>query len=177
MTNIEIRISGSGGQGIITAGIILAEAAIICGKNALQSQSYGPEARGGASRAEVIISDSEIDYPKVTAPNIFIALTQQAYEGYKSDLVEDAVILVDSSISATANHQQKLYQLPILETAQSKLRPVVANIIALSALVRLTSCVSPEALEQAVLARVPRGTEEMNKNALLAGADLVDSLS
>ncbi len=95
----DIRFSGSGGQGIITAGILLAQAAAIKGgKNAVQSQSYGPEARGGASKAEVIISDDEINYPKIVNPDIVISLTQEAYNKYAVDLKDDAVVIVDASM-------------------------------------------------------------------------------
>ena len=174
MTSLEIRLSGSGGQGIITAGIILAEAALLDSKNALQSQSYGPEARGGASKAEVIISDDDIDYPKVTAPQILLALTSQAYDSYKAGVVADGIVLVDSSISAVATGEQKLYSLPILATAHEQFRPVVANIIALGAMAKLTGCVTLESLERAVLARVPKGTEEMNRKALTAGVELAE---
>jgi len=176
MVYTEIRLSGSGGQGIITAGIILAEAALLDGNNALQSQSYGPEARGGASKAEVIISHEEIDYPKVRAPHIFLALTPEAYTSYKGTMTPDGVILVDSAIAATPEQKQKLFSLPILETAQTQLRPVVANIVALGAMAKLTGCVSLAALEQAVLARVPRGTEDLNKRALAAGVALAEGM-
>ena len=95
----DIRFSGSGGQGIITAGILLAQAAAIKGgKNAVQSQSYGPEARGGASKAEVIISDDEINYPKIVSPDIVISLTQEAYNKYAVDLKDDAVVIVDTTM-------------------------------------------------------------------------------
>ena len=95
---IEIRLSGSGGQGLILAGIILAEAAIIDGKNAVQTQSYGPEARGGASRSEVIISNGSIDYPKVSKSDILLALTEEAVIKYKGSLKEDGLLILDSSI-------------------------------------------------------------------------------
>lgn len=176
MSNLEIRLSGSGGQGIITAGIILAEAALLDSKNALQSQSYGPEARGGASKAEVIISSDEIDYPKVVAPNIFVALTQQAYDAYKAGVTPDGIVLVDAEISAAQNAQQKLYSIPVLEIAHKELRPVVANIVTLGALARLSGCVSLLSLEQAVLARVPKGTEDLNKRALAAGVAAAEAI-
>ena len=176
MNNLEIRLSGSGGQGIITAGIILAEAALLDDKNALQSQSYGPEARGGASKAEVIISETEIDYPKVIAPNIFVALTQQAFNAYGSGVTEEGIILIDAGIEAKAKPQQKLYTIPVTEIAQKDLRPVVANIVTLGALALLTGCVTLASLEQAVLSRVPKGTEDLNKRALAAGVAAAEAL-
>ncbi len=165
----EIRLSGSGGQGIITAGIILAEAALLDGLNALQSQSYGPEARGGASKAEVIISEKEINYPKVTQPNILVALTQQAYDLYKTGLTSDSIVMLDAGIVVDSDAAYRVYQVAVTEIARTQLRPVVANIITLGALVTLTQCVSYAALEEAVLDRVPKGTEELNKKALAAG--------
>jgi len=172
----EIRLSGSGGQGIITAGIILAEAALLDGLNALQSQSYGPEARGGASKAEVIISEREINYPKVTQPNILVALTQQAYDLYKANLAQDAVVILDAGIVVDTDAAYQVYQVPVTEIARTQLRPVVANIITLGALMTLTKCVSKVALEEAILDRVPKGTEELNKKALAAGIAAAEQL-
>ena len=170
MEKMQIRLSGSGGQGIITAGIILAEAALLDGNNALQSQSYGPEARGGSSKAEVIISSEDIEFPKVTTPNILLSLTQPSYDLYRGSVASDATVIVDSSINALSDANQKLYSLPILATANDELkRPVVANIIALGVIAEITGCISATALEQAVLSRVPKGTEELNKKALAAG--------
>ncbi|HOP80709.1 MAG TPA: 2-oxoacid:acceptor oxidoreductase family protein, partial [Armatimonadota bacterium] len=99
MTNdrYEIRLSGSGGQGLILAGIILAEAAAIYeGKEAVQTQSYGPESRGGASKSEVVISGSEIDYPKVTSPDLLLAMTQESCTKYLGDLKEGGIAILDS---------------------------------------------------------------------------------
>ena len=172
----EIRLSGSGGQGIITAGIILAEAALLDGLNALQSQSYGPEARGGASKAEVIISEKEINYPKVTQPNILVALTQEAYDIYKTGLMDDSVVILDAGIVVDTDAAYQVYQVPVTEIARTQLRPVVANIITLGALVTLTKCVSYASLQEAVLDRVPKGTEELNKKALAAGVLAVGQL-
>lgn|SRR5450756_1489531 len=172
----EIRLSGSGGQGIITAGIILAEAALLDGLNALQSQSYGPEARGGASKAEVIISEKEINYPKVTQPNILVALTQEAYDIYKTGLMDDSVVILDAGIVVETDAAYRVYQVPVTEIARTQLRPVVANIITLGALVTLTKCVSYASLQEAVLDRVPKGTEELNKKALAAGVLAVEQL-
>lgn len=169
MDKHEIRLSGSGGQGLILAGIILAEAAIIDGKNAVQTQSYGPEARGGASKAEVIISTEKIDFPKVRNCDIFLSLTQKSFDQYGKGIKEDGIIIVDNIVnSQSANN--KIYSVPIIDTAVNVIgKPMVVNIVALGVLVALTQVVTKEALEQAVLDRVPKGTEELNKKALEMG--------
>lgn len=174
--HMEIRLSGSGGQGLILAGIILAEAAILDGKNAVQSQSYGPEARGGASRAEVIISDVDIDYPKVSEPDLLLALTEEAYKKYNHDLRPDGMLIMDSSIEKPEGSYKTLH-VPILEVAQKKVgKAIVANIVALGTLTVATDVVSRESMEKAVLARVPKGTEDLNKKALHEGFELGKSL-
>jgi 2-oxoglutarate ferredoxin oxidoreductase subunit gamma len=94
----EIRLAGSGGQGVILAGIMLAEAATLEGKYAAQSQTYGPEARGGSSRSEVVLSDNEIDYPWSMQTDILVALTQQGYDQNTADLSEEGLIIVDSDL-------------------------------------------------------------------------------
>jgi len=94
---VEFRLSGSGGQGLLLAGIVLAEAAIQDGKNAVQTQSYGPEARGGSSKAEVVISDGDIDYPKATAPDFLLALTTDAYRSYGLSM-KKGIIITDSTV-------------------------------------------------------------------------------
>lgn len=175
----EVRFSGSGGQGIILAGVILAEAAAIYDdKNAVQSQSYGPEARGGASKSEVIISDQEIVYPKATNIDILLTLTQVACDKYSSDIKEKGVLIVDShEVQTIPKGNFTVYSLPIFELAQEKIgKLIVANIIALGVVVGLTDVVSRKAIEEAVLARVPRGTEELNVKALQVGFDEAERL-
>lgn len=172
----EVRLSGTGGQGIILAGIILAEAAIGDGKNAIQSQSYGPEARGGASKCEVLISDGEIFYPKVTNPDIYLALSQEACDKYGAGVKENGTVIIDSSITYNPGDKKgiKVISVPILSTAEEKLgKSMVANIVALGAIVGSTGIVSKEALKKAVLSRVPKGTEELNKKALEEGYSLI----
>ena len=169
---VEVRFSGSGGQGIILAGVILAEAAAIYdNKNAVQSQSYGPEARGGASKSEVIISDGEIDYPKATNIDILMALTQVACDKYVPDIKENGVLILDShEVQKVPKGKFTVYSLPIFDLAREKIgKQIVANIIALGVLVGLSGVVSREAIEEAVLARVPRGTEDLNLKALQLG--------
>lgn len=170
MSQMEIRLGGSGGQGLILAGIILAEAAILDGKNAVQSQSYGPEARGGASKAEVIISDKGIDFPKVNEADVLLVLTQEAYDKYSAGLNKDGTLIADSQVNVEASAFGDVYHLPMTDTAAKKLgRTMVANIIALGVIQSATDVVSRESLEQAVLGRVPKGTEELNQKALAEG--------
>lgn len=175
MSRYEIRLSGSGGQGMITAGIILANAAAIYdGKNAVQSQSYGPEARGGASKAEVIISDAEINYPKITSPDFLVALTQEAYDKYSGDIKPNGIVMVDSAFVKNAGGGNfKLFSLPIAGTVQERLgRLLGANIASLAAANALGSFVPNEALLKSVLSMVPKGTEDLNKKAYDIGLEL-----
>jgi 2-oxoglutarate ferredoxin oxidoreductase subunit gamma len=166
----EIRLGGSGGQGIILMGIILAEAiGIYDGKFVAQTQSYGPEARGGSSKSEVIVSDEEIDYPKAMKPDLLLAMNQKSCDEFYPDLKSDGLLIVDSTF-VTQLPTPKAYQVPFTRIAREKFkREVVANIIALGALTQLTPMVSPKAVESAVLARVPKGTEKLNRDALKAG--------
>lgn len=172
---MELRLSGSGGQGLILIGIILAEAAILDNKLAIQSQSYGPEARGGASKAEVIISDKAIHYPKVTEPDVVLAMTQESVNKYHSDLKPEGTLIVDTTfVKEIPAGISNVIELPITKLAQEQLgKTLFANIIALGAIVALTKAVSMEALTTAVLHRVPKGTEEANKKALEIGISLV----
>lgn len=171
---IEIRLSGFGGQGLITAGIILADAAVKEGKQAVQTQSYGPEARGGASKAEVIISDNIIDYPKVKEPDVLLAMSQEACNKYLPSLREHGILIIDSYyVKNVPPANVRVYALPITELAREKLgKVIVANIVALGTTVELTGVVGRQVLEEAVLSRVPRGTEELNRQALALGFEL-----
>jgi len=170
----EVRLSGSGGQGLILAGIILADAGIKSGKNAIQSQSYGPEARGGASKAEVIISDGEINYPKVEQCDLLLSLTQKSYDEYIDSLKKDGILVVDEKIEIDETLEAKIYRLPILTTAYDKLKkPMVANIVSLGAICKLFNIIDEESLEKAILNRIPPGTEEVNKKAFQEGLKLV----
>jgi 2-oxoglutarate ferredoxin oxidoreductase subunit gamma len=166
----EACLAGSGGQGIISAGIILAEAAVLAGLNAVQTQSYGPESRGGASRAEVVLSDGEIDYAKTTRLDVLLALTNDACAKYAAKTKADGVLIVDDQVEPVPAGPYRVVRAPITRIAAEELgRPIVANIVALGLLAALTEVVSMDVLEQAVLARVPRGTEELNRTALRRG--------
>ena len=173
MSRVEFRLSGSGGQGLILAGIILAEAAILDGKNAVQTQSYGPEARGGASRAEVVISDTEIDYPKVSNADYFLSLTAESYKQYSKDITKGKIIL-DQSITVDQPNDN-VFSVPMIKTANEEVgNGIVANIVALGTLVGISKIVTKESLEKAVLNRVPKGTEALNQKALQKGFELAE---
>jgi 2-oxoglutarate ferredoxin oxidoreductase subunit gamma len=168
-SRFEIRLAGSGGQGLVLAGVILAEAAgIYDGKFVCQTQSYGPEARGGASKAEVVISDAEIDYPKAIRPDVILALNQKSLDAYLGDLKAEGVLLVDADLVQEVPETGAL-SIPFTRLAREAGRELVANIVALGALAAITGAVSPEALKAAVLARVPAGSRELNERALEAG--------
>lgn len=165
----EIRLAGTGGQGMILAGIILADAAIRDGKNAVQTQNYGPEARGGASRSEVIISTDEIDYPEVLQADMLLCMSQEACDSYWQDIKRNGLLIVDSS---------QVRRLPRTDVIRAEFTPwaveetgreITANILALSFLVGLTRLVSRKALEEAILARTPKGTLELNLKAVARG--------
>ena len=168
----EIRFSGAGGQGLITAGIILAEAAaIIEGKSALQSQSYGPEARGGASKSEVIISDGPIDYPKATVVDACLAMTQESADKYAVGIKDGGLLLLDDDfVKQDPEGNFTVHRLPIMRMAKEDIgREIVANVIALGAVIGLTNVVSKEAGEEAVMRKVPPAFKELNQKAYNLG--------
>jgi len=171
----QIVLSGTGGQGLILAGIILAEAAILEGKEAIQTQSYGPEARGGASKSDVIISDEAIDYPKVLAVDTLLAMSQEAFTKYSGSLGKKGKLVVDSTLVRDIGDMEgpNLISAPITRAAKEQLgRDMFANIIALGVIVGVTGIVKRESLFAAVLARVPKGTEDKNRQAIELGFQL-----
>jgi len=170
----EIVFSGYGGQGLVLAGIILAEAAVVYeGKNATHNQSYGPEARGGASKSEVIISDQEINYPEIEHPDIFLAMTQDAASKVGKLVKESGIAIIDPEFVrelAPLAHVKTLYAIPLTQIAREETgRTITANIVALGVLTVLTGIVDREAIEEAVRGRVPPQMREMNEKALRAG--------
>lgn len=173
----EVRMAGEGGQGMILAGIILAEAAAIYdGKNAVQTQSYGPEARGGASKSEVVIAPGEIDHPEVLAADVVVALSQEAFKKFASSGKPDGLLIVDEEKVNSSSAPQAI-RIPITKMAfETTGRIITANTVALGVLVGLTGVVSRQAIEKAVTARAPRGTEEMNHKALQAGFEAAEKV-
>ncbi len=171
----EIRLAGVGGQGLQLAGLILAEAAAIYdNKNAVQSQSYGAEARGGPSMADVIVGDGDIDFPKVTAPDLLLVLSQDAADRHVPQVRKEGLIIADSANVERIATDKRVLRLPITDVAKEATGRPVASIVALGVIAVVTGIVSRNAIRQAVLARAPKGTEEMNVKALEAGFALAE---
>ncbi len=169
----EISLSGSGGQGLVFAGTILAEAiGIHDGKNVTQTQSYGPEARGGASRSDIVVSSGVIYYPKTLKLDLLLTLTQEACDTYYLKLKEDGILVIDSGlVDQPPAREYKAF--PFTRVAKEELGTAIfANIIALGTLAALTKVVSKNALIEAVKNRAPKGTLESNLKALELGFDL-----
>ncbi|HLN61240.1 MAG TPA: 2-oxoacid:acceptor oxidoreductase family protein [Symbiobacteriaceae bacterium] len=167
----EIMLTGSGGQGMILAGIILAKAGIRDGLQVTQTQSYGPEARGGASRAEVILDTEAIDFPKVTQADVILAMTQEAVDKFSGKLRPGGTLIVDPSFVHTVpDVNGSVHRVEITRLAKEVTgRTVSANIVALGAINRACGLVSTEALSAAVAESVPKGSEAANQRALEAG--------
>ena len=175
METQRIVFSGSGGQGVITAAIILGQAAAIYEElNAVQTQSYGPEARGGATRADVVISEKPIHYPKVINPHVLVCLTQEAYNKYSSIVRPGGLLLTDSHFVKTIKKTDgRQVELPMYETVMQQIaKPVVFNICMLGAFIGLTPIVKPESIMSALANVVPSGALEMNKKALDLGMQM-----
>ena len=174
---VELRLSGRGGQGIILTGIILAEAALLDGLNVVQSQVYGPESRGGASKAEVIISRETISYPKVTEPDILLVMSQEAAARYAATVKDDGLLVVDSTyVRETCPVKARVVRAPISEMARDQLgREVVASAVAAGLIAGLSGVVSTENAREAVRLRVPPGTEGLNLKAVEAGLGLAET--
>jgi len=166
----EIRLSGYGGQGLVLMSIILAEAAgIYDGKFVCQTQSYGPQAWGGSSKAEVIISDEDIDYPKAMNLDLLLAMNQKSCDEYFRDLKQGGTLIVDSTFVQQVP-TPRAFSIPFTRIAREELnRELAANIVALGALTQLTAVVSQKSIEAALLTRVPKGTQKLNMDALKAG--------
>ncbi|MBW1751289.1 MAG: 2-oxoacid:acceptor oxidoreductase family protein [Deltaproteobacteria bacterium] len=168
----EIRFSGSGGQGLITAAVVFAEAVgVYDGKYVCQTQSYGPEARGGKSKAEVVISSMPIDYPKALELDLLLAMNQAACDAYFYDLKPNGLLVVDGGL-VEQHPTSRIIAIPFTRIAKEEIgRELVANMVALGAIGLLSGRIDLGNLERALLARVPKGTEEMNSKALQCGIE------
>lgn len=175
MRRTRLVFSGSGGQGVITAAIILAEAAVIHeGKNATQSQSYGAAARGGATRSDVIISERDIDFPVVTQPNILVCLTQEAYTSFGPEIRPAGTLITDSRfVETTKKVDARQIELPMYERVMEEVgKPIVFNICVLGALIGISDLVKAESVMKVISQRVPKDFIEMNNTALHIGLEL-----
>ncbi len=178
MERNRFLLSGSGGQGVITMGILLAEtAALQSGLNAIQSQSYGPEARGGATRCDVLISDKEIYYPKVQTAEVLVCLTQEALNRYLQYMVPGGLLLTDKHlVSVPKRVDAEHYALPMHDAVMSEIgKPQVFNICVLGALIGLTKVVKTQALEKTLAERFASAFHVNNKKALKMGLDLASA--
>ena len=173
----EIRFCGSGGQGIIMAAIVLAEAAgIYDGKHVCQTQSYGPEARGGTCKADVVISSMEIDYPKASSPSLLLAMNQTSCDTYFLDLKPAGLLVVDNTLVREVP-TGRVAAIPFTQIARQIIgREMASNMVALGAFGYLCKAVSMEGLELALMDRVPEGTKELNLKALRAGIEAAKEL-
>jgi len=171
----ELRIAGFGGQGVISAGRITGQAAVLYdGKQAAFTQSYGPEARGGACAAEVVISDAPVAYPLLTTPDVAILMSQEAYEKYAREVKPGGILIVDPDLVHYEDRADvRLLLVPATRIAESLGRKIVANVVMLGALAAAWPAVSKDALLKAVLAAVPPHTRELNQRAFEAGYNYV----
>lgn len=176
MTNVshllQIRLSGFGGQGVVMMGYILGKAATIYeGKNATMSQSYGPESRGGASACDVVISPTEIDYPKITKPDVIAAMSQDAYLTYCLNRPDDCVLIIEEELVELTDQDRtkQVFAIPATRLAEELGKKIVANMVLLGFFAATTALVGAEALKQAIATTVPKGTEALNLKAFEVG--------
>ena len=172
----EIRLCGYGGQGIILAGYIIGQAASVHeGKNAVFIQDYGPEARGGSCRADVVVSEGPVLYPYINAPSILVAMSQAAYDKYYPMKREDTVVIIDHDLVTPEKDSEPLH-MPARQIAQELGRLAVANVAMLGFITSATGIVSTEAMKESVLSSVPKGTEELNMNAFEKGYEYAEKV-
>ena len=168
----EIRFAGFGGQGIIKSGIIVAAAASIhAGKNSVQTQSYGPESRGGACKSEVVISEQEIDFPKLVQPDVLVVMSQAAYNDYADDIKPGGIVIIDPDMIPTQKDlgKAKIFKVPATKMADQLGRRIVANIVMIGAFVAITKLLDENAVKESIKENIPKGTEELNLAAFEKG--------
>ncbi len=175
----EVRLAGFGGQGIVLAGHILGKAgALFEKKNAVFTQSYGPEARGGSCSADVVISKESIHYPKVEQPNVLVIMSQGALETYGNSIHSDGVLILDKDLVKMDREPKvkTIYRVPCTRIAERMGKKIVANIVMLGALAALGGVVSYDSMREAVLSSIPPGTEDLNITAFDKGFEYGQSL-
>lgn len=168
----EIRICGFGGQGVILAGFIIGKAAsVFMDYNAVQSQSYGPEARGGAARSEIIISDEKIGYPRPLGVDCFVAMSQESFDTYRVDVTDDTVIIVDPELVKKHNIGKPLYKINAQKIAEELGNKIVTNIVMVGAFTSIFGLLKSEAVKESVIDSVPKRFTELNIRAFERGLE------
>ncbi len=166
----EIRICGFGGQGVILAGFIIGKAAsVFMDYNAVQSQSYGPEARGGAARSEVIVSDETIGYPRPTSVDLFVAMSQESFDTYRDDIRDDTVIILDPELVKKHDIKRPLYRIHAQKIAEELGNKIVTNIVMVGAATAVFKLLDKDAVQQSVLDSVPSRFKDLNEKAFEKG--------
>ncbi len=176
-SRFEIVISGSGGQGIILAGRLLAETAAVYGdRYAAMTPCYGPEVRGGGSTAELIIDSNPIDYPRITRPNVLIALSQPAMDGYGPAMGPDGLVIVNETlVKEVPGHFGSIFSAPFTAMAVKRMKtPVVANMMALGVLSAISMLISDQHLKLTIEKNVPKRVLKKDLMAVDAGVRMVE---
>jgi 2-oxoglutarate ferredoxin oxidoreductase subunit gamma len=176
MNRTEIRITGFGGQGVVLSAYIVGRAcAIQADKHATMIQSFGPEARGSACSATLVIEDQEVLYPYVRKPGFLVALSSEGYEKYKDQLADDGVLVHEKDlVHPEPKPGQRVFAIPSTRIAESLGRSIVQNIVMLGFFAAVSEVVTREQMREAVEASVPAGTTELNLKAYHAGLDYFD---
>jgi 2-oxoglutarate ferredoxin oxidoreductase subunit gamma len=171
---LEIRIAGTGGMGVVLAGVIAGQAAVNAGLNAVQSQSYGSEARGTAAKSEVVISDGAIYYPKVQKSDILIAMNQKALDMYLSGAKDKSLLIIDPDLvdASTIAQGYEVVEVPAMRIADELGTRLVSNMVMLGALAKRVGAISEEAIEKAIASMVSAKYLEVDMKAVRAGAAL-----
>lgn len=168
----EIRICGFGGQGVILAGFIIGKAAsVFMDFNAVQSQSYGPEARGGAARSEIIISDEKIGYPRPTGVDVLVAMSQESFDTYRDDIDDDTIIIVDPDLVKKHNIGRPLYKIPAQKIAEELGNKIVTNIVMVGAFTSIFGLLKSDAVKESVIDSVPKKFTDLNTKAFERGLE------
>jgi 2-oxoglutarate ferredoxin oxidoreductase subunit gamma len=168
----EIRICGFGGQGVILAGFIIGKAAsVFMDYNAVQSQSYGPEARGGAARSEVIISDEKIGYPRPTSIDLLVAMSQESFDSYRNDIRDDTLIILDPDLVSKHDIGRPIYKIQAQKIAEELGNKIVTNIVMVGAVTSIFDLIEPDAVRKSVLDSVPSRFKELNEKAFEKGLE------
>lgn len=176
----QVRLAGFGGQGIVLAGMILGKAITLFeGGNAVMTQSFGPEARGGACSADVVISTGRIYYPRVTVPEVLVVMCEEAARTYGPGAADNAVILVNENLVKTVPDKpgMKILNIPATAIAEKLGRVIIANIVMLGFITSTAGVVGYDSMKKAILASIPQGTEELNLSAFQAGFDHGEALT